>query len=146
MSNIAPSNAASSASSTLVPSRDFGLGCRAKSGLTASTQLDDLHLPLAEPPRAVLGNHNGIAKLSRASALQPESRLHVEDHARLQHDLPYRASRTAARQSAEPAGMDHQGSRLVASRPQPLVATRADFLHQFARRDRRNHLLARAHA
>src|SRR5437879_7231716 len=86
-----------------------------------SAQLDDLHLPLAKPARSILGNDDGIAKLRRASVLQSESWLYVEHHARLEHDLSHCASRTASRQSAKPARMDHQRSRFITSRDEPLV-------------------------
>src|SRR6266704_3423265 len=89
-------------------------------GTPESAQLDDLHLPLAKPARAILGDHHGIAKLRRASILQSESWLYVEHHARLEHDLSHRASRTAPRQSAQPARMDHQRAGFIASRDEPL--------------------------
>src|SRR5207302_10949755 len=96
-----------------------------ESGSSVSTQLDDFHLPLAEPARSILGNRNGIAKLRRTSILQPEGRLHVEDHSRLKHDLSHGAGRAAARQSAQSAGMNHQCAGFVASGDEPFGVRRA---------------------
>src|SRR5207253_10548904 len=58
--------------------------------------------------------------------LQPEGRLHVEDHSRLKHDLSHGAGRAAARQSAQSAGMNHQCAGFVASGDEPFVERRAD--------------------